>query len=78
MAQKKKEQPTQKVVFRSAETAAVFGVTDKDVGTVTCRNRDIVTVEFNGARAERVSAELFTITDESAVALVEVSDEGGN
>ena len=78
MPQKKKEQPIQKAVFRSAETAAVFGVTEKDVGIVTYSSRGIVTVEFDGARAERVSATLFTFTEASAVALVEASDEGSN
>ena len=81
MAQKKKEQPAQKAVFRSAETAAVFGVTEKDEGTVTYCNRGIVTVEFSNARAERVSAELFNITDNAQAVIaapVEVSDEGSN
>ena len=81
MAQKKNPLPAKMATFRSPETAAVFGITDKDEGTVTYCNRGIVTVEFSNARAERVSAELFNITDSAQAVIeapVEVSDEGSN
>ncbi|WP_313392013.1 hypothetical protein [Sphingobium yanoikuyae] len=61
---KKAEQNTAAVKsasFHNAATAALFGVDDRELGTVTFHDRGIITVQFAKATATRVSDKLFKI-----------------
>lgn len=71
MAKKKPQINTPEVVlasFKTAEMAALFGLTRESIGTVTFLQNGIATVDFGTAIAQRVSANMFAFGVDPATA----------
>ncbi|KAA9010933.1 hypothetical protein [Sphingobium limneticum] len=72
MAKKKPQINTPEVVlasFKTAEMAALFGLTRESIGTVTFHQNGIATVDFGTAKAQRVSASMFVFAVDPAATL---------